>query len=485
MMRRAILILLAINLGRFAFSLGFDLTPQEAYYFFYSQHPALSYFDHPPAIAIFLWLFSAMLGPTELAIRLTAFTLTAGTQIAFLMLAGKFLPREKLARAAVLFSTTAMVSVLSLISTPDVPLLFFWTLSLLFLYRAVFEQSRVAWLLAGLAMGLAFDSKYTASFLQLGLLVFLIGSRAHRHFLRTPWPYLSIAMAHLAMAPVYVWNWQHGFASFLFQSSGRASHFGGLTFRYFLKLLATQSFLLFPPLLFAVVWFAARSGIHRSARGWIRHPEAFFLISFFAPMFLLFTGLSFFALVKPNWLMPTYVTGLIFAAAFISKRLTRWQYGLSALVHAVMAAELLFYPVPIRSDDTWFGWKELSRRVAALQKLSPESFVFSADDYKTTAELAFYTGSKIFGANVLGQRALQFDFVGDDLAALRGRDAIFLDSAPNDLSEAPAGRIPEALAGRFASVEQLEPVVLRSGKSIARKFFVYRCRGYKGPVIQP
>src|SRR5262249_55064094 len=67
-----------------------------------------------------------------------------------------------------------------------------------------FEQRRASWLLGGLLMGLAFDSKYSGAFLQLGLVLFLALSPSHRRWLKTPWPYLCLASAHLAMLPVYV-----------------------------------------------------------------------------------------------------------------------------------------------------------------------------------------------------------------------------------------------------------------------------------------
>jgi len=40
--------LLLILVLRFAFIGLMGLMPQDAYYFFYSEHPALSYYDHPP-----------------------------------------------------------------------------------------------------------------------------------------------------------------------------------------------------------------------------------------------------------------------------------------------------------------------------------------------------------------------------------------------------------------------------------------------------
>src|ERR1051325_615393 len=55
---------------RFLAAFLIDLAPQEAYYWNYAKHPALSYFDHPPMIA---WVISAgqfLLGKSALSVRL-------------------------------------------------------------------------------------------------------------------------------------------------------------------------------------------------------------------------------------------------------------------------------------------------------------------------------------------------------------------------------------------------------------------------------
>ena len=66
-----------------------------------------------------------------------------------------------------LASSSILWSMLSLNSTPDVPLVLFWSLSLWSLEKALFKATFHHWLLAGIWMGLAFNSKYTASFIAL------------------------------------------------------------------------------------------------------------------------------------------------------------------------------------------------------------------------------------------------------------------------------------------------------------------------------
>src|ERR1700761_489936 len=65
--------------------------PQDAYYYFYSQHPALSYFDHPPAIACLLRFFTFCFGKNVFALKLADSVVTFFTIISFYHLSKCFL----------------------------------------------------------------------------------------------------------------------------------------------------------------------------------------------------------------------------------------------------------------------------------------------------------------------------------------------------------------------------------------------------------
>src|SRR5579871_4307899 len=49
-----------------------QLIPEETYYWNYAQHPALSYLDHPPMVAWLIRAGTALLGDTEVGVRLGA-----------------------------------------------------------------------------------------------------------------------------------------------------------------------------------------------------------------------------------------------------------------------------------------------------------------------------------------------------------------------------------------------------------------------------
>ena len=214
--------ILGANVFRFLFVPTMGLMPQGAYYFFYSEHLDWSYYDHPPMVAYILFLFASVFGKAAWVVKLSAWTVTLGSQFLFYKLARLLLDPQKSLLALAIFVSTTMLSVLSLVVTPDIPLVFTWTLSMIILYEAIFKEKSWAWILGGLAMGLAFDSKYTAVFLPGCLFFFLIISDTHRKKLLTIWPYLSVLMMIVAMLPVIYWNVIHEFASFSFQGANRA-----------------------------------------------------------------------------------------------------------------------------------------------------------------------------------------------------------------------------------------------------------------------
>ena len=130
------------------------LMPQDAYYYLYGQNLSLSYFDHPGMIGYLLRIFTEIFGQSIYVVKLADFTITSLTIIYFYKLSSLFLSKHRTNRSIVLLVSTLFISILSFNSTPDVPLLLFWTLSILFLHRAIFEDKKWYWILAGIAMGM-------------------------------------------------------------------------------------------------------------------------------------------------------------------------------------------------------------------------------------------------------------------------------------------------------------------------------------------
>lgn len=471
---------LAIMAIRAVFLFIMGPMPQDAYYFFYSQHLALSYFDHPPMLAYILSLFTSVLGKSVVAIKLADSVITALTVVFFYQLSQRFLGPKQVTKALLLLLSTFMITILSLISTPDVPLLMFWVISLNLLYQAIYNNKNLYWIWAGIAMGLTFDSKYTGIFIPAGLILFLLISDDYRKKFLSIWFWLAVLAFFVTVAPVIIWNAEHDFASFKFQSTGRMNDPGvHLQIKYFFGLLGHQSFILMPILLAAIGYFFFRILKSRNFNPLKLDSKKQFLLCFSLPMILCFVLVSFFSWVKLNWIMPAYLTAIILVSLYLSTKWLRIQVLLSALIHVLLAIEILFYPVPVKSDDTWYGWNNLSDQVKTLQKQYAADFVFAADTYKTSAELNLYSHTFVYGQNILGQNALQFDYVNNDLQPLKGKSALFIDSEPQFKDVKPSNEERPDLKQFFTKVTELPPILIRNGDRPVRKFLVYYCIGYR------
>jgi len=481
-----LVVVIAFQVFRFSMLPIMGLMPQDAYYYFYGQHLALSYFDHPGMIGYALRLFSEVFGQSTFVVNLTDFTITSLTLIAFYKLSKLFLSKQKQNNALVLMSSSVMISILSIISTPDVPLLLFWTLSLIALYKAVFYNNFKQWLLAGLFMGLAFDSKYTSIFLQFGLIAFLILSKEHRKLLISKGFISSIFLSVITAFPVLYWNYKHQFVSFLFQSTQRAESVKsfGIKPLSFLGTVGHELLILIPPLFIFMVIITYKI-LKKQLLKW-KFPKApqLFLLCFFLPTFLGFFGISLFYWVKINWMMPAYISGIIFISIYISKKWIKTNTVFAIIIHMAIAVEILFYVVPVKSDDTWFGWEQLAQDVLKIQQEHTNSFIFSADNYKTTAILNFYLNQPIYGQNIIGEFALQYNFIGDDLSKLNGKNALFINSDKRIKNNLKSGIIPTKLKGYFKEVDELNPILIKHYGKTVRKFWVYYAKGYQNNPIK-
>jgi hypothetical protein len=457
------------------------LMPQDAYYYLYGQNLSLSYFDHPGMIGYILRFFTDVFGTSIFVVKFADFFISSLTILSFYKLTSYFLSKEKSQRAFVLLASTIFVSILSFNSTPDVPLLLFWTLSLICLYKAIFEEKKWFFILGGIAMGLAFNSKYTAILLQFGLFAFLIFSHKYRKLLRSPWLWFSIIISAAVTFPVWYWNYQNEFASFIFQSSQRTSSISEFKIspKNFFGAIGHQMFLLLPVLFVIFITFTYKYAKRALLKFKLPSSKTLFLLAFFIPTFVGFFLLTPIYWVKLNWMMPSYISGIIIAGMFINKKLLKVQLIISIIFHLLASIQILFYVTPIKSDDTWVGWKELALKTEQLQGKYTDSFVFSNDNYKTSACLNFFMDNKVYAQNIIGLPALHFDYLGDNLKLLKGKNAVFIDSDKRFKDKKKLNEINPLLSTYFKTVTELTPIVIKINGKERRKFWVFYCTDYQ------
>lgn len=473
---------LAIYLIRLLVVFTMGIMPQDAYYYLYSEHLDFSYFDHPPMVAYMLRLFSLILGKSVVAIKLTDFIVSFLSLVAFYGLARYFLSDRQAVKASLFYGTTLLLTVLSINTTPDVPLMLFWTLALIYSYKALFEGTLKHWIFAGFLMGLSFISKYTGLFLLFGFFAFLLLSKSHRKYLVSKHSILLLVFFAIGIFPVVYWNYSNGWASFAFQTADRAGSIEEFKLQpeLFLGNLATQFMLLIPFLFVGMVVIVFKMIRRVMRKRVLPNEKHLFLMVFSLPIILFFFGISLIYWVKLNWIMPGYISAIILVSTYLSQKMLRGQIITSLVLHALLAVQIVFYPVSIKSDDTWFGWDQFSELVEKRMGNHPNTFLFADDNYKTSAVLEFYLDRKIYAGNVIGRNGKQFSILNPDLSHLKGSDAIFIDTDKRFKHLEKSDKIPEKLLPYFDQVVELEPILVgKPGQDPLRKFLVYKCYGYK------
>jgi len=307
---------------RFFYALVIDLSPQEAYYWNYAKHPALSYYDHPPMVA---WVISAgqlLLGKTELGVRIGGFLLTLLSTWLLYALGKLWFGRRTGLWAALLFQLAPAYFVYGVLITPDVPLNFFWLLTLYLVSLAVREEQKWAWYKAGAALGLCMLSKYTAVFLVPSTLLLLLWHRPYRRCLVSKEPYLALLIAALLLVPVILWNVVHDWASFGFQLNERLNRPDDQPLESLGEFLLTQIVVSFPALLAGLLMISV---FPFSLSLIDQRIKWHFCFLFSLPFLAFLLVVSVHSRIKANWTLPGYLSLLV--AAYPCYRHLRFNSG--------------------------------------------------------------------------------------------------------------------------------------------------------------
>ena len=116
----------------------------------------------------------------------------------------------------VFMALNPLLGIGSIVATPDVGLVFFWSLSYLFFERLLNSKKIINYALLGLSLGLGFCSKYHIVIFVLSGLIYLLLTKKIKSL--NPLGILTtVILGGLACMPVIIWNAQNDWSSFLFQ----------------------------------------------------------------------------------------------------------------------------------------------------------------------------------------------------------------------------------------------------------------------------
>ncbi|MFP5518434.1 MAG: ArnT family glycosyltransferase [Bdellovibrionia bacterium] len=192
--------------------LGFD----EAYYWVWSHHLQLSYFDHPAMISWLLRL-GHLFEDWGYLVRMPIVLIGHLTLLVWWFIlreAGLSLASKKLFYLLAL--SLPFLGVGSIVATPDVPVVFFWSLSTLLFIQYWKKPTLGVSIAFGAALGLGFCSKYHIVLFPVFALLAVLHQKKWE--LLKPKFLLTIIISGLIFSvPVLLWNYQNDFASFKFQ----------------------------------------------------------------------------------------------------------------------------------------------------------------------------------------------------------------------------------------------------------------------------
>ncbi len=479
----AVLILIAL---RVVLAATANLAEDEAYYWLWSTHVAVGYYDHPPMVAWWIRAGTEIFGRTEFGVRFIGMlSAIAGSYLLYRASLSLFRDRAAAVLCVIWMNATLLCNAGAILATPDTPLAFFVTLTLFALAKLI-ETDRGAWWYAiGAALGLAFMSKYTAALMLPGLFLWMAASADGRRWFLRPQPYIAAAIALLVIAPVVYWNYAHDWASFAKQAEHSIKDKPASAFLSVAEFFGGQAGLA-TPLIFLFCLFGSFYAFVRGVR--LSDPRWLLLGSMSAPVFAFFFLHAASQKIQPNWPGFVYPAAILAAVhGFLTfsreEQAAQWMRacfkiapwtGIAFTLAAFLQLGLGALPIDAKKDPTsrLKGWPKLVADVERLEREQGAASILT-DRYAITGELAFY-GSNPDGVAQINERI---------------RYASFPDPDESTLKEAPSLLILRKCADRaraapyFASSALIATLTRDAGFRPYDAYDVLLLKGYRGGLF--
>jgi hypothetical protein len=381
---------LAVTLAlRFLLAWWLPVTGDEAFFVYWGEAPALGVYDHPPMVG---WFLAALLqvGHAPLWLRLPAILLPAlvalGMRALVTALARGRPDAQALGNWAALAWLVAPAQVLNVLITTDTPLVLFSFASLAAYALAVRRRSFALCAAAGIALGLAFLSKYFAVLLALAYVAYVAAIRRDGR----AWRELAVVVAcAVPFGLVNVaWNYEHCWANLMFNVYNRHNEAGFAWYRP-LVFLALLAYVAGPLLVFDLA--RGRSAMRAS----LRDPAVALLAACAAVPIAAFFVLSAVRSVGLHWLFA-FMPPLFMAGAFVlgPPRLAASARFLAAFsaVHLAAVAVVALLPLETFERSRHYDSVVMAFRgdeVLAALKPYEGRYVFAASGYSPAVLLSY------------------------------------------------------------------------------------------------
>lgn len=367
----------------------------EAYYWMFSKHLDLGYFDHPPLVAYMIKMGTMIMPSPVLGIRFLTVVMMGFT----LKTVWNLIPtiKRQIPKAELIFFGIAMslplFHVYSFLTTPDVPLLFFTALFLLALKRITEKESIANMLLFGAAAALLVYSKYH------GGIVILLAVLFRLDLLKRWSTYASGLIALILVIPHLYWQIQNDFITFDFHLFQRAS--GKYSLKYVDDYLLGTLAILNPAFLFLIF---KNTKLLLSLNN---HSK--FLLRMLVGIIGVFLFMSLRSRIEAHWVAVGIIpiTVLMFEL-IVEKTSLLKPLKIIAIIFVsliILARVVILFELPVKTEF-YKDKKEFFQSVSELANGKPVVYINS---YQKASKHYYYTGFEAISDNNAFYRKSQYD----------------------------------------------------------------------------
>ncbi|KEQ16174.1 glycosyltransferase family 39 protein [Endozoicomonas numazuensis] len=402
---------------------GVPLGVDEAHYALYARYPALSYFDHPPMVG-WLQMLVAPLGYNEFTVRLVPAILYALSSYLAFRVSRILFPESPSWTGFVsvfLMNTAPILQLMGWGLVPDLPLMVLGLLSLELIHRIHQHNRLLDWIVLGVIYGLAGLSKYTAIFLPLGMMIFMIQHHGLR-WLRQSGPWLAALIALVVISPVLIWNADNDWASLAYQFD-RGVGVKEWSVKEALGMQIAQMFLY--SILAYVAAIAASISVVRRRMPEQSRDAGWLIIWNALPVLVVISWSAGDGTVLPNWPALGWTLLAPLSAYWICLGWSRLWVKCLAVFSSVLSLGLIgfvffflafmplsTFPFMAPAIKDLVGWKEAAEHAQSLkQKWQEEGEVnpvLMVDNWSKASRIAWYAYPQ--PVQLLTDRLTQFDF---------------------------------------------------------------------------
>ncbi len=494
-----------------------ELLFEEAYYWNYAQHLDIGYLDHPLIVAWTIKAFTSLFGNVEFAVRLGAFLYWFVTAYFTFKLTREIFNKTIAYCALVIVAILPAYFSFGWFMTPDAPLTACWAAAIYYTYQSLIKYDKNAWLKLGIALGLGMSSKYTIALLAAAIVLFLMFDKTARKWLMRREPYLAALVALVLFSPVIIWNIQHDWLSFTFQSAGRlesGNHFSLPRFISNLLITLTPIGLLsVVALIFSHEYFLIKiKAINHTTKNFGKshsdigkYANRQYLLLMWLSLFpvAIYAVLSLFKASKLNWTGPCWLALIPFLALLVTQKPSISTPKLLAWSQRAWPTTIVFllliygagmhylgigFPnIPYPQNTHLLGFQSLSREIenikAQMEKDSSKAsgediLVVGMDRNKIASGLAFY-GAKNLANNPAFSTASEHLF-GDvglmyelwfPIAKQEGKSMLLVAENVSDLSS-------EAVISRVKTMGEIKEITAQKDGKTTGHYYYRLVTGY-------